>query len=183
MLARELAFLRRRSSRHLFFTLGLCALGLAAGVPLALGQAAEDRALGWLAFATLGAYEAVFLASWLQNRRGFRPLERALEGALRGGEVRVTRIRSGRMVPSTDFEILDIRDGRGTPVRLEVRGRGERLTPLRTIGKRAKEELLKEESYPRDGEIMEGRLEDLEALIAARGKSAEQWAGRGEGKG
>jgi hypothetical protein len=74
--------------------------------------------------------------------------------------------------PSTDFEIVEGFDGRGTPVLFEIRCHGRPLEPVRTIPVRTKLEMLSSGRYPEDGDLLDCALDAVEATILGEGHRA-----------
>jgi len=69
-----------------------------------------------------------------------------------------------RRFPNADFELVEIWTD-DHPVSWTIVCHGAKLTPTRTISKADKERLLRSEGYPKDMEVIDGRLDQLEEII------------------
>jgi hypothetical protein len=70
---------------------------------------------------------------------------------------------ASRQFPNTDFSIAIIRDSKGKPVEIAVHKRGEKLRPTRVVPATGQKKMR----LPEHLEVLQGRLVELESLLAS----------------
>ena len=70
--------------------------------------------------------------------------------------------------PNSDFELVEIPDAKGHVLYFDVYCHGERLIPQKTLSKNFKTGFLTASVRPQDGDIIEGKLNELETVLLER---------------
>ncbi|MFA5261542.1 MAG: hypothetical protein WC450_09965 [Candidatus Omnitrophota bacterium] len=68
--------------------------------------------------------------------------------------------------PNSDFELIEIFNADGENLYFDIACHGDFLLPEKTLGQDFKKRFLASDCCLRDGDIIEGRLDDLEALLS-----------------
>jgi hypothetical protein len=157
-------------------------------------RASSNWSIILLVWAGIAAFIAVWLL--LEERSRISARTRSFEDALHRNQAHVIRIRSDQMVafeeredegacyafqvgdrivfvsgqdfypsakfPNSDFSLVEIIDSRGTMVEMIIDTAGKKLQPIRTIAAELKSKL----SIPEHLQILPGKLEDIDRLLA-----------------